>query len=480
MEDVGGGAGEILNLHVPAAGEVGGGGVGRFGRFGRRRSEGGDDTVGDDFLIAGGHHVGHHLNAVGAGSGGEGDAGFGGKQVLGEGAAGDVGFGGIPLNDEGGGVVGEAFGKADFGRDAGDGGDAFGDMVEAPSPLGPFGFVVAFEPHFDGHQHADGFFLADFHGASEAVVGRAVDPGGANKILFAEEYPGGLGAAHALAAAVGDEGGTGLEVNVGDGEAFGGGVDKDGDIALAGEFADYFRGQRAGFGVGAGEDVDHGGFRSEGGFEFFDGAGFDDGGTDGADGGVVNVSGVIGDDDFGFGEAFEVGDADVEIGVAAGDTGRGGVGDGGGAATGDHAPFGLREFGETGPDAGHEFINVNVVLGGFGHGPADFGEHRGAANDCERAAGVDEGFDADGLIDGGAELEAGGGGGGCLRGKQAGEEAEGGSAKHVAAEHGLAKGGEGFVFACKAEEVFREKSLHGSTLRASAENSSGGGGCGRG
>ena len=101
-------------------------------------------------------------------------------------------------------AVGEIGGRlVDLGGDAVHALHAGGDVVEPGFPLRPFGLVVALDPHLHGGQHAHDFFFADFHGASEGVVRRAVDPGSLQQALVAEQQAGGLRTADALAAAVG-------------------------------------------------------------------------------------------------------------------------------------------------------------------------------------------------------------------------------------------------------------------------------------
>ena len=272
-------------------------------------------------------------------------------------------------------------------------------MVKPLQPQFPFGIVVTLEPHFDGHQHTHGLFLADLEGAGEAVVGRAVDPGGLNEVLAAEQQAGGLRTANALTAAIGDQRGTLGQVDVGHGEDFGGGVDKDRDVALLGHVADHLGGKRAALGIGSSENVDHGGARTEGRVKFLDGAGFDDTRADRADGGIVDVARMARDDDFVLGKAGEIGQADVEVGVAAGDASGSGVRDGGGAAAGHHAELGLGEFSEARANAGHHLIDVYVMLSGLSHRRANLGQHGAAADDGEGAAGVDERLDSDGFVE---------------------------------------------------------------------------------
>src|SRR5262249_56576586 len=98
-------------------------------------------------------------------------------------------------------------------------------------------------------------------------------------------------------------------------------------------------------------------------------------------------------------EAAEVGEADVEVGVAAGDAGGGRVGERRGAPRGHDAPLRAGELGETLTDAVRQLVEVDVALRGRGHGLAYLGQHRGAAQDRVRAAGVDDRPHADRLVD---------------------------------------------------------------------------------
>ena len=102
----------------------------------------------------------------------------------------------------------------------------------------------------------------------------------------------------------------------------------------------------------------------------------------------------------------EVRDADVEVGVAAGDAGGGGVGERGRAARGDQPPLRAGQRGQAAADGLRQLVEVHVVLGGGRHGLAHLGQHRGAADDRERAAGVDDRPDADRLVDVGTDAQA--------------------------------------------------------------------------
>ncbi len=136
---------------------------------------------------------------------------------------------------------------------------AGGDVVEPCFPLGPLRLVIALDPHLHGGEHPHDLFFADFHGASESVVRRTVDPGSLKQTLVAEKKAGGLRSADALAAAVGDGMGAALEVNVGlHGEDFGRGIHQHGDVPAPGRLGDHTRSQRSVIARSA-EDVAHGG-----------------------------------------------------------------------------------------------------------------------------------------------------------------------------------------------------------------------------
>ncbi len=83
----------------------------------------------------------------------------------------------------------------------------------------------------------------------------------------------------------------------------------------------------------------------------------------------------------------------------------------GGAASGrDDAPLGAGEFGEALTDAIHELVHLDEVAGGFVHGALYFGKSERAGDDGEGSARVEDGADADGLIEIRADVEDGCGG----------------------------------------------------------------------
>ena len=236
-ERVGGAAGRVLDAHVPLARQVGRGRRGRGSAAARRGLERTawrrSATI---FSSPGGHHV--------RGDGGPSrsrpcprreDRDARGpcrraaaprrRRCMPKPPA-------VPADAERGGLVRQALGLLDGGGHAGDGWTrARAIVVEPGHPALPLRLVVALHPHLDRHQHADRLFLADLHGAGEAVVGRAVDPGRPHQVLAAEEQARGLRAAQALAAAVAHEVGAGLQVHVGHGQDLGGGVHQHGHAA---------------------------------------------------------------------------------------------------------------------------------------------------------------------------------------------------------------------------------------------------------
>jgi len=67
--------------------------------------------------------------------------------------------------------------------------------------------VIALHEGFDGDHHAEELFLVDLHAAADGVaVGRGVEAGGGDDLLFAHEDAGALGTADAFTAGEDDEG----------------------------------------------------------------------------------------------------------------------------------------------------------------------------------------------------------------------------------------------------------------------------------
>ena len=240
-------------------------------------------------------------------------------------------------------------------------------------------------------------------------MGRAVHPGRFHEVLAAEEQAGGLRPAQALAAAVGHERRAVLQVDVGHGQDLGRGVDEHRHVPGLGHGGDGLRVEGALVGFGAGQDVHERGLRAEGRVQLRGCRHLDDPDADRAQRRVVDVARVLGDDDLVSGEAGQVGDADVQIGVAARDARRRRVRERGGAADGDQAPFGLGQLRQTGADGLGQLVQVHVVLGGRGHGLPHLGQHRRSTEDRVRAPCVDEGPHPDRLVDVGADAQAGSG-----------------------------------------------------------------------
>ena len=107
---------------------------------------------------------------------------------------------------------------------------------------------------------------------------------------------------------------------------------------------------------------------------------------------------MAGDDDFVLGEAGEVRDADVQIGIAACDARRSGVRHRRRASGADHAPLGSRQLGQSLADGRHQLVELDVLLVRRHLGSADFGQLHRAADDRQRAATVDQRPDANGVV----------------------------------------------------------------------------------
>jgi hypothetical protein len=240
------------------------------------------------------------------------------------------------------------------------------------------------------------------------VVGRALDPGRPDEVLAPEEQAGALRAAEALAAAVADEVGPGLEVDVRDGEDLGGGVDEDRNAPGPRPHADGAGVERALVDPGTGEDVHHGRAGAEGGLQLGHGRNIDDPHPRRTHRRVVDVAGVPRDDDLVPRKAPQIGQAHVEVGVAPGEAGGGGVLERRRAAGGDDPPLRPGQLGQALPDALGQLVEVDVVPGRGLHGLAHLGEHERAAEDGVGPAGVDDRAHADRLVDARTDLEAGG------------------------------------------------------------------------
>jgi hypothetical protein len=111
-----------------------------------------------------------------------------------------------------------------------------------------------------------------------------------------------------------------------------------------------------------GEDVDHRGLRPDRQLQRFGAVDFDNLHPDRADGGVVDVARMRRDDHLVFREPFEVGDANVQIGIAAGHARRRRVRHGRCTARADHAPLGPGQLAESLPDRGHDLVEMRMLL----------------------------------------------------------------------------------------------------------------------
>ena len=100
-----------------------------------------------------------------------------------------------------------------------------------------------------------------------------------------------------------------------------------------------------------------------------------------------------------FANPSQVRDAHVEVGIAAGDAGRGRMRHRRGAAGADHAPLGAGQLREPLADRLHHFIEVRVLLVGRALRRPHLRQLDRSADDRQRAAAVDQRPDADRLVD---------------------------------------------------------------------------------
>jgi hypothetical protein len=238
---------------------------------------------------------------------------------------------------------------------------------------------------------------------------RAADPRGLHEVLAAEQQSGGLRPAQALAAAVADERGAELQVDVRYGQDLGRRVDQHRHAALVRGLADGLRARRAFVRVRAGQDVAERCARAEGGLELVGRLDLDDLHARRAQRRVVDVAGVLRDDALVLREAAQVGQPHVQVGVAAGETRDRRVRERRGAADRDHAPLRLRQLGEALADGLRQLVQVHVVLRGRLHRGAHFGQRGRSRQDRVRAACVHERADADRLVDLGSGPQPGAG-----------------------------------------------------------------------
>ena len=124
----------------------------------------------------------------------------------------------------------------------------------------------------------------------------------------------------------------------------------------------------------------------------------DDFDADAAQGVVVGIARVAGDDDLGFVQAGQIRDADQFFGIAAGDASCGDVLEASGATRRNQAPFGSSDVRQSLTDGFGQFVVLDEVARGRFHSRHNFGKFDRAADDGKRATTVDDGFDADGLV----------------------------------------------------------------------------------
>ncbi len=232
------------------------------------------------------------------------------------------------------------------------------------------------------------------------MVRRAVDPGRLDEILAAEQQAGALWPADHFAAAVGDERRAALQVHVRqDGQDLRRGVDEDRDIVLFGHGGNGLDRHRSAVGAGAPFDIDHGRLRTDRELQGIHRVDFDQLGAHRRDCRVVAVPRLRRNDDFVLGEASQVGDADVQVGVAAGDAGGSGMRDGGRTTGADHAPLCAGQLGQPLSGRGHQLVHLDVLLVGERLGGAHFRLLHGPANHRDRAPAVDERPDTERFVD---------------------------------------------------------------------------------
>ena len=181
------------------------------------------------------------------------------------------------------------------------------------------------------------------------------------------------------------------------------GVDDDGHAMCVGDVDDGLQGQVAAAGHGALEPEDGGRLVGEGAFQFPFGrvqrrADLHELDAYLAHGVVVAVAVGAVDDDFVL-EAGQVGKLVDGGRVRAGDAGGGGQDEAGSRAGADIGGFVAREFGQPFADALLQLVQVDEMAGGLLHGVEHFRRHDGAAELGERGAGVDDGLNAQVVVD---------------------------------------------------------------------------------
>jgi len=92
----------------------------------------------------------------------------------------------VPANGQARTVIGQAAGLADVGGNAGDSGDAFGDVVQSRDP----GFHSASwsrRAHISTATACRSLLLSDLHGTAVTVVGSAVHTGDLDRVFAAQQ-----------------------------------------------------------------------------------------------------------------------------------------------------------------------------------------------------------------------------------------------------------------------------------------------------
>ena len=117
--------------------------------------------------------------------------------------------------------------------------------------------MVALVPLLDSGEQAHGLFLATLESPAIAMMRRGLIVGCLTQVLLADEHPGRLWSAQALATGVADERCSCGEVDVRNDRLFRSGIDEDGNALFLRDGADTADAQRALFCSRAGEDIDH-------------------------------------------------------------------------------------------------------------------------------------------------------------------------------------------------------------------------------
>ena len=225
---------------------------------------------------------------------------------------------------------------------------------------------------------------------------RARLPGGLQDVLSSEQQPRALRTANRLAAAVGDDGGAALQVDVGNRQHFGRRIDEDGNVLRPGDACHRLEHR---IGPAVGHQVDHRCPRIDGAFDLFDRLDGHHPDADVANRVVVDGSRRTRNDDFGLVETGQIRDANEFFRIAPGDAGDRYVLQPGGATGRDHAPLGPGQLGETAADRVRELVDLNEVFRCGIHRRADFRPLHRSADDRESPAAIDDRLDTKRLID---------------------------------------------------------------------------------